>query len=118
MEAISTEGIPASDELAQIIDGIIQQRLLIVLAEDEQHVKLQEQKLVLLSEKRRQHWQALQKWGKLVNSWTGAVALIAIIFALGLYTGLNLLPQGVICKTRESFCYFLRFDHHKRILKR
>ena len=117
MAGVSTDEIPTPDELARLIDGIIRQRLLIAISEDAAHLKLQEQKLALVSEKRRKRWQYIKQWGQLINSWTWTVILMALIFAVGLHTGLNLLPKGVVCETRESFCYFLRFDGNKRILR-
>jgi hypothetical protein len=113
----ATNEIPTPDELAQLIDGIIQQRLVIAIAEEETHLKLQEQKLALQSEQRRKRWQAIKQWGNLINSWTWAVVLMTLIFALGLHTGLNLLPEGVVCETRDSLCYFLRFNGKKSILR-
>ncbi|WP_206818552.1 hypothetical protein [Chroococcus sp. FPU101] len=118
MEGVSTTEVPAPDELARIIDGIIQQRLLIALSEDEAHFKLQQQKLAFESEKRRKRWQTIRRWTNLINSWTWAVLLMAIIFSLGIYLGVNLIPKGVICSSRESLCYFLRFDGNKRLLER
>ncbi|WP_157867400.1 hypothetical protein [Gloeothece citriformis] len=118
MEGTSAKQIPTPDELALLIDGIIQQRLLITIAQEESHLKLQQQKLAILAEKRRKRWQMVKQWGNLINCWTWAVVLMAVIFLLGVHTGLNLLPEGVVCKNRESFCYFLRFDTNKRILKR
>jgi hypothetical protein len=115
---VPTNEIPTPDELARIIDGIIRQRLLIAIAEEEAHLGLQQRQLALLREKQHKHWQNLKKWGHLINSWTWAVILMALIFALGLHTGLNLLPKGVICEARESLCYFFRFDSNKRLLRR
>jgi hypothetical protein len=118
MAALSATEIPTPDELAYLIDGIIQQRLLIALAEEETHLQLQKKKLALLSEKQRKQWQAIKKWGELINGWTWAIFLMFLTFSLGLHTGLNILPKGVICEKRESFCYLLRLDDNKRILRR
>ena len=118
MESISTREIPAPDELARLIDGIIQQRLLIAISEAQTQLKLQEQKLALQSQKQRQRWQAVKKWGNLINSWTWAVVAIALIFCVGIHTGLNLLPKGVVCEVRESLCFFLRFDANKRLISK
>jgi hypothetical protein len=118
VEGVSTQQIPAPDELARIIDGIIQQRLLIALSEDEAHLQLQQQKLAMKSERRRKRWQAIKQWGNLINSWTWAVLLMGIVFSLGVQIGVNLIPKGVICSSRESLCYFLRFDGNKRLLKK
>jgi hypothetical protein len=86
-------------------------------AQEESHLQLQQKKLALLSEKQRKHWQAVKKWCGLINAWTWAIVLMVLTFSLGLHTGLNLLPRGVICEKRESFCYFLRFDTNKRTIK-
>ncbi|MEG3437856.1 hypothetical protein V0288_12080 [Pannus brasiliensis CCIBt3594] len=118
MAGVSTREIPAPDELARIIDGIIRQRLAIALSEEEASLALQQRKLALESERRRKRWQSFQKWGGLVNSWFLALVLITSAFALGLHTGLNLLPGGVICEVRDSLCYLLRFDSNKRVIKR
>jgi hypothetical protein len=50
-------------------------RLVIAISEDESHLKLEQQKLTLQSERRRKRWQNLKKWGHLINSWTWAVVL-------------------------------------------
>jgi hypothetical protein len=118
MAAIPTGEIPAPDELARIIDGIIRQRLVIAISEDESHLKLEQQKLALQSERRRKRWQNLKKWGSFINSWTWATVLMGLIFGFGVHAGLNLVPKGVVCEARESLCYFLRFDGNKTVIQR
>jgi len=104
-------------ELSTLIQGIIQQQMLIVIQQDKQHLKIQKEKLILQSTKRYERWKAIKQWGNLVNSWTWIVLLTGIVYSLGIHTGLNLIAKGVLCQSRESLCYFLRFDNNKKALE-
>jgi hypothetical protein len=90
---------------------------LIVIQQDENHLKLEQRKLALANNKRLERWNSLKQWANLVNSWSWMVILLALVFALGLHTGINLIAKGIICQSRETLCYFLRFDGNKTTIQ-
>jgi hypothetical protein len=88
----------------------------IAIQEEEQYVRLEQKRIEQMQEKRRSFWKQVRRWGSAVNSWFLAFWLLGGIYALGVHTGINLLPKGVVCQQRESLCYWLRFDRSKRTL--
>ena len=89
-----------------------------VIQQDKEHVERAEKKIILETTEKEQRKKALKERIELINSWSWIVILILIVFFLGVHTGLNLLTKGVLCPSRESLCYFLRFDNNKKYLER
>ena len=113
MDGLPVEQIPNPSELTRLIDSIIRERLIIAIQRETQWVEVQEKKRLLEVRNRQDFWKGVRKWGGLVNNWTWAVLLILGSFSLGLFIGLNVLPEGVVCPSEYSPCYWLRLDERK-----
>ena len=113
MDPASVGAISESRELTSIIDAIIRDRIVIAIEREQRWVEVQKEKRIVQVQQRHDFWKRVRKWGGLLNNWTWAIAIVVGSFSFGVFVGLNVLPEGVVCASKYHPCYWLRFDGRK-----
>ncbi|WP_182670761.1 hypothetical protein [Crocosphaera subtropica] len=101
------------DELTQLIDGIIGERLRLALEQNQQYVEVEAKRIQVERERSKVFWKKVRTWASFINNWSWAAVIVVGSFSTGIYIGLNLLPSGVVCPSESSSCYWLRIDGRK-----
>jgi len=112
-QKLIAEAQEETDDLTQFIDRLVSARL----EQDKRLIenRQKQEKLLQLEEKRKKKHK--QEKLETINNWFFIFLISVGLFSLGLYVGINVLPEGVVCVNNYSPCYWLRFDNQKTTLE-
>lgn len=90
--------------------------MIVILAENREYLQFQDRKREQVEARRRNRWKEIARWGRLANTWLSLSIFATFFLAIGIFVGLNALPEGVVCRGKYSACDLLRVSEGKRII--